>query len=170
LRQDLIDVVSLEAGRLAVYLEEQPLEPIVSEAIETLGDLAHGKDLRISSSFPEDLPGVRADRQRLLQVLSNLIGNAVKFTPAGGEIIFRIETEEGFVRVSVEDTGPGIAAESIDRVFDPFWRGQRGHRGGAGLGLAIAKGIVLTHGGRIWVESEIGRGSAFRFTLPRSSS
>jgi signal transduction histidine kinase len=166
LRQDLIDVVSLEAGRLAIYLEDQTLESIVDEAIETLGDLADGKHLRLLSECPRDLPTVRADRQRLLQVLGNLLGNAVKFTPDGGEIALRVTHDENSVYVSVEDTGSGIAPENLEHVFDPFWRGQRGERGGAGLGLAIARGIVITHGGRIWVESEPGRGSAFRFTLP----
>jgi signal transduction histidine kinase len=109
---------------------------------------------------------VRADRERLLQVLSNLLANAVKFTPPGGEITLRVEIETEDVRVSVEDTGPGITPEDAQRVFDAFWRKEHGGRGGAGLGLAIARGIVERHGGRIWVESVVGRGSAFRFTLP----
>jgi signal transduction histidine kinase len=166
LRQDLIDVVSIEAGRLSIELDDQPLEPVIDEVIETLGSLAHGKDLDIRTEFPPELPTVRADRQRLLQVFSNLLGNAVKFTPAGGRITFRLSYQDDAICVSVEDTGPGISEADAALVFDPFWRKERGERGGAGLGLAIARGIVEGHGGRIWVESELGGGSAFRFTLP----
>ncbi len=166
LRQDLIDVVSLEAGRLAIYLEEQPLEPIIREALDTFGELAAGKDLVLRGEVPEVLPDVRADRQRLLQVLSNLLGNAVKFTPERGEIALRVDPGAEEVCVSVLDSGPGIPPEHLERIFESFWRGRHGGRGGAGLGLAIAKGIITAHGGRIWAESEPGRGSALRFTLP----
>ncbi len=166
LRQDLIDVVSLEAGRLAIELEEQPLEPIIREALETLGSLAAGKHLHLRGELPDQLPVVHADRQRLLQVLSNLLGNAVKFTPEGGEIVLRVDPGDREVCIAVEDSGPGIAAENMEQVFQSFWRGQRGGRGGAGIGLAIARGLVAAHGGRIWAESEPGRGATLKFTLP----
>jgi signal transduction histidine kinase len=166
LRQDLIDVVSIEAGRLAIELEDQPVEPILHEAFDTIGTLAQGKDLEVRREVEADLPRVRADRQRLLQVLSNLLGNAVKFTPSGGQITVQARRVGGMVELGVLDSGPGISPEDVGRVFDAFWRKQRGERGGAGLGLAIAKGIVERHGGTIWVESEPGSGSAFRFTLP----
>jgi signal transduction histidine kinase len=166
LRQDLIDVVSIEAGRLAIELEDQPVEPILHEAFDTIGTLAQGKDLEVRREVEADLPRVRADRQRLLQVLSNLLGNAVKFTPSGGQITVQARRVGGMVELGVLDSGPGVSPEDVGRVFDAFWRKQRGERGGAGLGLAIAKGIVERHGGTIWVESEPGSGSAFRFTLP----
>jgi phosphoserine phosphatase RsbU/P len=166
LRQDLIDVVSLESGKLAIQLELQPLEPVLEEALETLGDLAHGKRLELKQEKLSNLPAVWIDRQRILQVLSNLLGNAVKFTPEEGRITLGARADESEVIVTVQDTGMGISPQDVVQVFEPFWRKERGERGGAGLGLAIARGIVETHHGRIWVESRPGEGSAFRFTLP----
>jgi signal transduction histidine kinase len=109
---------------------------------------------------------VKVDRDRILQVLSNLIGNAIKFTPADGRIRVSLRPEEESVRFSVSDTGPGIEPEHLTQLFQPFWQARRGGSDGAGLGLAIAKGIVEAHGGRIWAESTAGRGTTFSFTLP----
>lgn len=114
---------------------------------------------------------VMADRKRLLQVLSNLLGNAVKFTPEGGLIRVVAEPkDEEWVRISVSDTGPGIAAEVIPTIFEPFSQAKDGATLGTGLGLTIAKGIVEAHGGEISVESAPGVGTTFRFTLPRVRS
>jgi len=102
-------------------------------------------------------------------VFSNLVGNAIKFTPAGGRLTISAAASESEVRFEIADTGPGIPAEQLPHVFGQFWQGTRGDRRGIGLGLAIAKGIVEAHGGRIWVESQVGEGSRFYFTLPLSS-
>jgi signal transduction histidine kinase len=111
---------------------------------------------------------VHADRERILQVLANLVGNAIKFTPPGGCITLtaRPDGDGGMVTLSVRDTGCGIEPDQIERVFDRFWSTREGTVGGAGLGLAIARGIVEAHGGAIGVESEPGGGTTFRFTLP----
>ena len=114
----------------------------------------------------DDLPAVRADPARVLQVLSNLIGNAIKFTPAGGSITLSAARTVGPVQCSVTDTGPGIPAGQIPRLFGKFWQARRGDGRGVGLGLAIARGIVEAHGGTIDVRSEVGRGSVFSFALP----
>src|SRR5690606_25084713 len=107
-----------------------------------------------------------ADRDRIDQVLANLIGNAVRFTPEGGHIRVSAERDGERVRFAVADTGAGISAADLPHVFDRFWQAQRSRQGGAGLGLAIARGIVTAHGGEMWVESEQGSGSSFQFTLP----
>lgn len=166
LRQDLLDVASIEAGRLSIELGPLDVGSLVEEAIALHADLAGEKSLRLELRLPEDVPLVCADRQRLLQVVSNLLGNAIKFTPAGGSITLRAAPEDGAVHVSVSDTGPGIPPDDLPHVFDRFWKARRGNRHGAGLGLAIAKGIVEAHGGRIWAESKPGEGSTFHFTVP----
>jgi signal transduction histidine kinase len=114
----------------------------------------------------EGLPWIFADEPRLLQVLANLLTNAIKFTPAGGTIVVGSEATEGGVRFFVADTGPGIPPEHLDHLFDRVWTTRKGNPHGAGLGLAIARGIVEAHGGRIVAESRIGEGSTFSFTIP----
>jgi signal transduction histidine kinase len=109
---------------------------------------------------------VEADRGRLLQVFSNLVGNAIKFTPSGGTVTLRAAPADGAVHFSISDDGPGMPPEHLAHVFDRFWRARKGERGGLGLGLAIARGIVEAHGGRIWAESREGEGSTFHFTVP----
>jgi signal transduction histidine kinase len=120
----------------------------------------------VSSEIPSGLPPVSGDRNRLDQVLSNLLGNAFKFTPEGGQVVVRARKVDASVEITVEDSGPGIPAADLPRIFDRYWRGDRASRDGAGLGLAICKGIVDAHGGKIWVESALGRGTTFRFTVP----
>jgi signal transduction histidine kinase len=112
------------------------------------------------------LPRVRADRSRILQVLSNLLGNALKFMPGRGEITVRVQREDAHIAFFVEDTGAGIPPQELPRVFDLFWQQDRADRRGAGLGLGICKWIVESHGGEVTVESAVGKGSRFRFTLP----
>lgn len=166
LRQDLLDVASIEAGRLAV--EPEPHDPAVllGEALELFAPVAAEHEIELVPSKP--LPTVLADRTRVLQVLGNLIGNAAKFTRAGGRIELRAEAADGCVRVSVADSGAGIPAENLPHVFDRFWKVREGNRHGAGLGLAIARGIVEAHGGEIGVESTLGEGATFSFTLRRA--
>jgi signal transduction histidine kinase len=112
------------------------------------------------------LPRVSADRERILQVLSNLIGNAIKFTPLQGTITLRARQVDGKVRISVKDTGPGISEEAVPHLFERFWRATSALERGTGLGLSIAKSIVEAHGGTLWVETREGAGSTFFFTLP----
>jgi len=113
---------------------------------------------------------VSGDHKRLLQVFENLIGNAIKFSKPGDRIVVRASPEREGVRFSVADTGPGIDVEALGHVFDPFWQAAtRAKKLGAGLGLPVTKGIVEAHGGRIWVESELGRGTTFYFTVPAAS-
>ncbi|HEX8362850.1 MAG TPA: ATP-binding protein [Longimicrobium sp.] len=165
LRQDLLDVASIEAGRLAV--EPEPHDPgvLLTEALELFAPVAAEHEIELVR--PAELPLVQADRTRVLQVLGNLIGNAVKFTRAGGRIELRAEPEDAFVRISVADSGSGIPPESLPHVFDRFWKVREGNRHGAGLGLAIARGIVEAHGGEMRVESTLGAGTTFSFTLPQ---
>jgi PAS domain S-box-containing protein len=164
--QDLLDVSRIEAGKMQV--DAEPLNPrlVIGEATDMLQPQAEERGLTLVSEVDESLPDVRADRLRILQVLSNLIGNAVKFTPGGGTITLRAERQGDEVRFSVADTGSGVPAEQLPHLFDRFWQARATRRAGAGLGLAIAKGLIETHGGKIWAESALERGSTFHFTLP----
>jgi signal transduction histidine kinase len=163
--QDLLDVAKLEAGRVGIDARELQVAPLVREAHEMLAPLAAEKSIRLDYSVSETLPAVTADGGRVLQVLSNLVGNAVKFTPKEGRIVIRADPAPGGVRFSVADTGPGIPQEQLGKLFGRFWQGNPADRRGIGLGLSIAKGIIDAHGGRIWVESRVGEGTTFYFTL-----
>lgn len=164
--QDLVDVASIEAGKLG--LERTAVQPdaVVADAIELLGGSVSEAHLTVEASTEHGIPPVFGDRDRLLQALANLLGNAVKFTPSGGRIRVRAERHGGEVLFSVADTGQGMTPEHLVRVFDCFWQARPTGRRGAGLGLSIAKGIVEAHGGRIWAESTPGQGSIFYFTVP----
>jgi signal transduction histidine kinase len=164
--QDLLSVTTIEAGRLSIAPQKMSLHDLLTEAAETLGPIAREKSITFETTAPEDLPTVRADHGRILQVLSNLVGNAVKFTPTGGTISVSAARAGAKVRCSVADTGPGIPAAQIPRLFGKFWQAERGDGRGVGLGLAIARGIVEAHGGTIDVRSEVGQGSVFSFELP----
>lgn len=164
--QDLLDVSRIESGTLAVEHTRIGLAQLVVECVEAQRSLAASADLELRVDLPRELPEVLGDRDRLLQVLENLIGNAIKFTGPGGRIGVGASATAGEVLLWVSDTGPGIAAEDLPRVFDRFWQAQKAGRRGAGLGLPIVKGIVEAHGGRVWVESTLGQGSTFLFTIP----
>jgi signal transduction histidine kinase len=166
LRQDLLDVAAIEAGRLSFDPAEVALSDVVQDVLAGVSGMAAEKEMEVRASIPADLPAAWADRERIHQVLSNLVGNAIKFTPHGGRIIVAAAAEDGGARVSVADTGPGIPPEHLPHVFDRFWQARSTRRAGAGLGLAIARGIVEAHGGAIGVESAPGRGTTFHFTLP----
>jgi signal transduction histidine kinase len=127
---------------------------------------AAAKNQSLEADFPADLPRIQADRERVLQVLANLISNAIRLTPAGGSIRVGASAKESHVEFFVQDTGPGIAADELPRVFERFWQARRANRSGAGLGLAIVKGIVEAHRGRIRVESQLDVGTTFSFTIP----
>jgi signal transduction histidine kinase len=163
--QDLLDVAKLEAGRVGIDARELQVDPLVREAHEMLAPLAAEQSIRLDRIVADGLPALTADAGRVLQVLSNLVGNAIKFTPKGGRIVIRAESAPGGVRFSVADTGQGIPPEQLSKLFGQFWQGNPADRRGIGLGLTIAKGIVDAHGGRIWVESRVGEGTTFYFTL-----
>ena len=168
---DLLDVAAIEGGSLS--LDARPLEPgpLLQEMREEFLQQAAESDLALECSLPERLPVVTADRWRVRQVFSNLIGNAIRLTPAGGRIVVAAEAPDGdAVRFSVSDTGPGISEQDLPHLFERYWQAKRSRRGAAGLGLAIAQGIVRAHGGRIWVESQLGIGSTFYFTLPTAKA
>jgi PAS domain S-box-containing protein len=163
---DLLDVASIEAGKLRLERAPVSARDLVIEAAEALSPAVRENSLELERDVEEALPTVVADRGRILQVFSNLVGNAIKFTPAGGRVRIAAERRSGEVCFSVSDTGAGILAEHLPHVFDRFWQARRADRRGAGQGLPIARGIVEAHGGRIWVESTPGQGSTFRFTVP----
>ena len=164
--QDLLSISRIESGRLAVEASAADVTTIISEAVEMLRPLAAEKSCRLESEVGTGLPNVHADVARVLQVLSNLVGNAIKFTPHGGRIVIGAKRVGDKVLCSVADTGPGIPPEQLPHIFDRFWQANRADRRGIGLGLAIAKGIVEAHGEQIWVVSEAGAGSTFLFALP----
>jgi len=163
---DLVEVVALETGTPTLHRERIAPTTLYAGVAELFQGQGDEKGIVVEVDVEPDLSPVEADRGRLLQVFSNLVGNALKFTPAGGTVTLRAASGEDAVHFSVADTGPGIPEEHLPHVFDRFWRARRGERGGLGLGLAIARGIVEAHGGRIWAESTVGEGSTFHFTLP----
>ena len=165
--QDLVDVASIERGQLS--LERAPATPgrVVDRAVHMFDVEAATHGITLSRAVSTDLPELVVDESRLVQVLANLIRNAIKFTPDGGRISVGAEAADGVVRFSVADTGLGIDPSLHQRIFDRYWHASTGARKrGTGLGLSIAKGIVEAHGGRLTVESEVGVGSTFSFTLP----
>jgi PAS domain S-box-containing protein len=164
--EDLLDISRMEAGPLQVQQAHVSPAELAHDAADTQKTLAERGGIALTVDVPADLPEIWADRSRVLQVLDNLLGNALKFTERGGRISLEANLHGNEVEFSVRDTGTGLSSEAASHVFDRFWQLRRADRRGAGLGLAIAKGIVEAHGGRIWVESELGHGSTFRFTLP----
>jgi signal transduction histidine kinase len=164
--QDLLDVTSIESGHLSLRPERHYAAEIVSESLDMQTPLAKSASLDLRVTVAPNLPDIWADHDRLLQVFENLIGNAIKFTRAGGQITLGAEASTGEVVFSVSDTGSGIAESDLPHVFDRFWQASHGARRGAGLGLAIVRGIVEAHGGRIRVRSSAGQGTTFSFTIP----
>lgn len=169
LTQDLLEVSSLESG--SVEMNPRPCAPatLVGAADEMFRPVAEERGVALAvEPLGEAVVPVQADYGRILQVFGNLVGNAIKFTPAGGRVELGAERAADYVRFWVRDSGPGIEREHLPRLFDRFWQARRGGKAGAGLGLAIAKSIVEGHGGQIWAESAPGEGSTFHFTLPVS--
>jgi signal transduction histidine kinase len=164
---DLLDFSALEAGALRINPRRTTVSALLDDVAE-LEPLAleRGQRLEVEPAPPD--AEVHCERDRIVQVLSNLVGNAVKFTPTGGTIVVRAEAQPQLVRFSVADTGPGIPEDQRQRLFDRYWQGEGRAAGGVGLGLSIAKGLVEAHGGALSVESAVGSGSTFSFTLPRA--
>jgi len=163
--EDLLEVTRVEAGQLELARARMTPSEIVAQVVESQRECVLRQSLELRTELAPDLPDVWADGSKVLQVIENLIGNAVKFTTAGS-ITVGAKAERGEVVFWVADTGCGIAVEDVPRVFDRFWQAQRADRSGAGLGLAIVSGIVQAHGGRVWLESKLGAGSTFFFSLP----
>ncbi len=164
---DLLDAASIESGRLAVTKEDQLLQTLIEEAIEDGKPAASKRALRLEAHLPEQEMCIPCDRGRIVQVLSNLISNAIKFTPRGGSIVVSAELYQEEARVAVNDTGAGIDRAELPFVFDRYFRAKTVRVTGTGLGLCISKGIIEGHGGVLWAESEPDKGSTFFFTLPR---
>ena len=164
--RDLLDANRLERGAIAVHPRPQPLHPLVVDVLETFRPAAESRRIALAHEVPDDL-AVHADRDRMLQVMFNLVGNALKFTPDGGQVAVRAARGEREVAVTVADTGAGIPAEDLPHVFERYFTSD-GVRG-TGLGLFISKEIVAAHGGRISVDSTPGRGARFTFTVPAAS-
>ncbi|MFW6078972.1 MAG: ATP-binding protein [Gemmatimonadota bacterium] len=169
---DMLEIGRIEGQGLRLERAAEDAASIVDEAIQIHREAADERAIALDRHIESGLPAVRVDRGRVIQVFSNLIENALKFTPEGGRVVVaadRAGESAREVRFRVADTGPGIPAEERRRIFDRFWRARRSdHSGGAGLGLAICKSIVEAHGGRLRVESEVGEGSTFLFTVPEA--
>lgn len=163
---DLVDVVSIDAGKLAIERAPGDAGALVREAVDAFAQASKEKSILITASVAEGPLLAEFDHDRLLQVLANLITNAIKFTAAGGHIVVGARRAEAELQLSVRDSGCGIAAPMLSAVFDRFWQVSANDQRGMGLGLYISKCLVDAHGGKIWAESIVGEGSVFTFTLP----
>lgn len=164
--EDLLDFASINAGRLAIRRQPQDPGSLIQETLASFEGVAQEKELRLTANVEPHLPQVFCDYDRIIQVFANLVGNATKVMSEGGQISLRVEGRGHEVLFVVSDTGPGISEEDVKHLFERYWRSDDSGYKGTGLGLAIASGIVSAHGGRIWAESELGRGATFFFTIP----
>jgi signal transduction histidine kinase len=163
---DLLDVASIEAGKLSIDPEEHDAVRLCRDSTEAFQLAASAQHIQLTCEPGTDSLVAELDHERILQVLTNLVGNALKFTGEGGRIALRVERRGDDVCFAVEDTGQGIASDRLDKIFDRFFQARGSDRRGLGLGLFIARSLVEAHGGRIWVDSTLGRGTTFFFTLP----
>ncbi len=166
---DLIDVVSMELGKLNVDASQEDATPLLTETMDAFQGTATSRKIMMTSEAPRRSVLATFDHDRVLQVLSNLVDNALKFTEAGGTIALRLASTTDGLEFTVRDSGRGIAPDDIETIFERFSRAGHEDRRGLGLGLYIARCIIDAHGGMIWVESEIGKGSAFHFTIPNTA-
>ena len=164
--EDLLDTVHLQSGKLSLDLEDVEVCAVLRQADETFRPMAEKRRIELTSVSPATPVWVRADPLRVSQVLGNLLGNALKFTPDHGSVRYGATIVDGEIAFHVSDTGPGIPADQRAHLFEQFWQARKNDKRGVGLGLTIAKGIVDAHGGRIWCETVPGAGSTFSFTLP----
>jgi signal transduction histidine kinase len=164
---DLLDVTAIEGGQISLGRRRvQAVQPIIDDALDMLRPLGSAKNIELAAEIADTLPMIDVDRDRILQVFSNLGGNAVKFTPEGGRVTLAVRVVGSALQFRVADTGPGIDQANLPQVFDRFWQAKTTAHLGTGLGLAIAKGIVEAHGGEIAVTSKVGEGTQFTFTIP----
>jgi signal transduction histidine kinase len=157
----------MEAGRFSIERSAASARSLVESAIDHTRVLAEAKSQTIHATIASNEPTVSCDAPRVIQVLVNLVDNAVKFSPKGGDINITVDDADSWVRFAVTDMGPGIAPDDAKHVFEPYWRSQRSSKtGGTGLGLVIARTIVEAHGGQIWLSARAGTGATFSFLLP----
>jgi PAS domain S-box-containing protein len=164
---DLLDITSLETGHFSIERASQEISFLLDEALTVLRPIAEQKGITLKGEVAPNVPPVELDSKQILRVLSNVVGNAIKFSFENGTVVIRVQSEEEKVRFVISDSGPGIEADELPHVFDRYWQARQGDRRGVGLGLAIAKGIVEAHGGSIEAKSEVGSGATFTFTLPQ---
>jgi signal transduction histidine kinase len=166
---ELLDIVKTGSGKLQIQVEPVDMKSLILGTCQQISPLLRGKRQKLNTELPDSIPIIHGDGQRLEQVLLNLMTNAAKFTPEGGHILVRVRKDDAGLVIDVQDDGIGIAREEQSRLFKPYSRlsSDRQHHPGLGLGLALAKQVVELHGGKIWVESEPGKGSTFSFSLPR---
>jgi signal transduction histidine kinase len=167
---DLLDVASIESGRMVLSLQPVEIGVLVQGAVELLDEQAASRSIRFTSTVEVSGLKVLCDRRRIQQALVNVIGNALKFTPTGGEVALRVNADGDAVRFTVNDTGSGIEPDELAHVFDRFWRGSHATAAGTGLGLAIVKGVIERHGGTIRLESQVGVGTTVTITVPCNPS
>jgi signal transduction histidine kinase len=166
---ELLDIVKTGSGKLQLQFEPVDMKSLIQGTCLQVSPLLRNKDLKLTTELPESMPIIHGDGPRLEQVMLNLMTNAAKFTPAGGTITIRARQQDNGLVVDVQDNGIGIAREEQSRLFKPYSRlsSDRQRHPGLGLGLALSKQVVELHGGRIWVNSEPGKGSTFSFFVPR---
>ncbi len=170
---DLLDISRIEGGQIVKEMEEISLAQIVKDSVENVRAMATDKNIKLSAKVPASMPRLKASGARLKQAVTNLLVNAIKFTPENGDVLLRVTEQNGEIYTEVMDTGIGISAEDKPKIFDDFYRGSDREKSGSGLGLSIVRRVVAAHSGKIWVESpnpedKKGRGSKFTFTLPKS--
>jgi two-component system phosphate regulon sensor histidine kinase PhoR len=172
---ELLDLATIEAGETPLSLAATDLGAVVIETLERLRGYADHHDVRLRADVPGDVDArtVPADASRIGQILVNVIDNAIRFSPAGGEVVVHVRPAAAEIVIEVADQGEGIAHVDLERVFERFYKGDRARsrgRGGTGLGLAIARHIAERHGGRMWAKSEPGKGAQLFLTLPREAN
>jgi signal transduction histidine kinase len=172
LSTNLLDLSRIDAGIYPLDMRRGDLRDPIQATVQALSEEAMTRGVSLASAVPNEPIELRFDRERIVQLMTNLIGNALKFTPRGGGVSVRLDDSVGEVTISVSDTGPGIPVDELPRIFDRFYRGTNtgeARASGSGLGLAIVRSIVEMHGGRIDLDSEVGRGTEFRIVLPRTA-
>ena len=165
---DLLELVVIEGGEMPLVRAPVEAAALIRDGVDGFAPMAADKGVRLACSIGSDPGIVNVDRDRILQVLSNLIDNALELTPEGGEIVVSADEVDGVPCFSVRDTGPGIPPDRREKIFDRYWQARRRRGSGAGLGLPIARGLVEAHGGTLEVESTPGAGATFTFRLPRT--
>lgn len=163
---DLLDSAKIESGKLVIHPISCSCKTLIDQTLDFLQPMSGEKNIKMIVDIPEDLPCLWVDPERVSQIFSNLLNNAIKFTPSGGQIRITARTEKDFVKFSIQDNGAGIAKEDLTHLFEKYWQAKKTQKFGTGLGLTICKELVVAHGGRIWVESELDKGTTFSFTLP----
>lgn len=164
--RDLLDVTQIEMGQLAIHREPVTISTLIDEAMAAFAPPARERRLQLVADVAQSLPPIQLDRERIAQVINNLLGNALKFTPDGGAITISAHPVPSGVEIAIADTGRGIPAADLPHIFRRYWQADRGSHRGVGLGLAIVHGIVAAHGGTIAADSTLGAGTTFRITLP----